>query len=248
MTANPGKFPQQRMTGVRPWSQHQLANLQRPLAPLAGLSRPLGSKVMAALPGMVQSVAGRCCIQRDVFFGSTSQGAILSSWDLLGKNSASERLYTEVDFKPGVVRSCNVPTRPLFIVLSCFCRPRGADAESSAVHKRARVESENNGVSEAAPIHPDSEPAKEPFSKDDKQAGNSKTLSSVPDKSIDLEDNKGKHRDRHEEDRRRDDRRSHASKERYATSTRPTAFVLWLMVHLSDQYMPSACPEQAEDV
>ena len=100
------------------------------------------------------------------------------------------------------------------------------------MHKRARIESENNGVSVASPIHPDTRPVKEPSSKDDEQPGNSKTLSSKPDRLEDSETDKGKHRDRHEEDRRRDDRRAHASKERYALSTRPTASVLWLKVHL----------------
>ena len=119
---------------------------------------------------------------------------------------------------------------------------------TSAVHKRARIESENNGVSEAAPIHPDCRPVEEPSSKDDEQAGNGKTLSSVSDKLKDSEIDKGKHRDRHEEDRRREDRRAHASKERYALSTRPTACAWWLTVHISDKLMPSACSGQAEDV
>ena len=132
-------------------------------------------------------------------------------------------------------------------MLSCFCRPQNADAETSAVHKRARIESENNGVSEAAPIHPDCRPVVEPSSKDDEQAGNGKTLSSVLDKLKDSDNDKGKHRDRHEEDRRRGDRHAHASKERCALSSRPTACVLWLKVHLSDKHMPSACSKQAED-
>ena len=132
-------------------------------------------------------------------------------------------------------------------MLSCFCRPQNADAETSAVHKRARIESENNGVSEAAPIHPDCRPVEEPSSKDDEQAGNGKTLSSVLDKLKDSEMTKASTETGMRRIGGESDRRAHASKERCALSSRPTACVLWLKVHLSDKHMPSACSKQAED-
>ena len=155
---------------------------------------------------------------------------------------APKHLQAQAHFKPGVVLRGSMLVRAILDVLFCSCRRRDADADTSAVDKRARIEGANNGVSEAGHLQPHNCPVEAPSSKVDERAGDSKTLSSVLDRPKESNIDKGKYRDRHEKVKRRDDRRSYASKERYALAARPTSCVSWTEVHLPDKCMPSACP------